>query len=519
MPFIPPNTQIGRDGNRYPIGDSRLQDEPTQSDETTPGHLADTHDAHDASAVTFTPAGGIAATTVQGALAELDTEKQAASTALVTTGANLAHKLGTNGDEPGAFIAWTADDGYTKQVDYFAMLDSKGIDGTLFLTKNWVNQAGTNPTWNDTYITQAQVQAIADAGHELATHGVNHENHSSYLTANGAAAFVAFFATAKTYIETTYGVTVRTGAYPGGISDTRVRELMSRIGHEFYRGTKGVIAHNSPPPLDVPAIDVQNLTEAAIKAHVDSAIANRCVAVFLVHGGMSAADITKYGNVVDYATSLGVPQGTFYQAMSQRRQWRSTGVFVDAQGNAFYRKLRSYRVEITRDDATFEQAFFDIDEATNAPYFDAVGGTAWEFRRRVDFKDQVEVRGQATLYGVLSARAIENIFQPTAYVSDTEFILRIRRSAAAGTDPSVDLLRIDHRGKLNLRGPAAELLVQSTTGTSRAQITNGGVVRANDTAGAEKASLNGTAGTLKLWDTGTSTLKTGTLTNGVLSWA
>lgn len=40
------------------------------------GHIADTSDAHDASAISVTPTGGIAATDVQAALAELDTDKQ-----------------------------------------------------------------------------------------------------------------------------------------------------------------------------------------------------------------------------------------------------------------------------------------------------------------------------------------------------------------------------------------------------------------------------------------------------------
>jgi len=39
-------------------------------------HLADASDAHDASAISFSPAGNIAATDVQAAIAELDTEKQ-----------------------------------------------------------------------------------------------------------------------------------------------------------------------------------------------------------------------------------------------------------------------------------------------------------------------------------------------------------------------------------------------------------------------------------------------------------
>lgn len=47
-------------------------------------HLADTSDAHDASAVSFAPAGNIAATDVQAAIAELDTEKQAADATLTS---------------------------------------------------------------------------------------------------------------------------------------------------------------------------------------------------------------------------------------------------------------------------------------------------------------------------------------------------------------------------------------------------------------------------------------------------
>lgn len=47
-------------------------------------HLEDTTDAHDATAVSFVPAGSIAATSVQAAIEELDTEK--ASTTALTSG-------------------------------------------------------------------------------------------------------------------------------------------------------------------------------------------------------------------------------------------------------------------------------------------------------------------------------------------------------------------------------------------------------------------------------------------------
>jgi len=51
---------------------------------TADNHIADTTDAHAASAITNTPAGSIAATTVQTALNELDTEKLSTTTAAST---------------------------------------------------------------------------------------------------------------------------------------------------------------------------------------------------------------------------------------------------------------------------------------------------------------------------------------------------------------------------------------------------------------------------------------------------
>jgi hypothetical protein len=47
-------------------------------------HISDTSDAHDASAISFSPAGSIAATDVQAAIAELDTEKQPLDSDLTT---------------------------------------------------------------------------------------------------------------------------------------------------------------------------------------------------------------------------------------------------------------------------------------------------------------------------------------------------------------------------------------------------------------------------------------------------
>jgi hypothetical protein len=65
-------------------------------------HLADTSDAHDASAISVTPTGDIAATDVQAAIAELDTEKQPAS-------ANLTEWSSLNPSANGGSLVTAAD--------------------------------------------------------------------------------------------------------------------------------------------------------------------------------------------------------------------------------------------------------------------------------------------------------------------------------------------------------------------------------------------------------------------------
>lgn len=82
-----PNVPLLEDPVKDSIFKRWLERLRTGADTSTSGlaaHLADTTDAHDASAISFTPAGTIAATNVQTALQELDTEKQAADTDLDT---------------------------------------------------------------------------------------------------------------------------------------------------------------------------------------------------------------------------------------------------------------------------------------------------------------------------------------------------------------------------------------------------------------------------------------------------
>ncbi len=79
-------------------------------------HLADTADAHAGSAITNTPAGNIAATTVQAALNELDSEKSAvghthASTAITDFQEAVEDVVGAILGADGSDIDWTYTDG------------------------------------------------------------------------------------------------------------------------------------------------------------------------------------------------------------------------------------------------------------------------------------------------------------------------------------------------------------------------------------------------------------------------
>jgi hypothetical protein len=91
-------------------------------------HLNDTSDAHDASAISFSPAGNIAATDVQAAIAELDTEKLAATATV--TGANGITTSGTLGS--GVTISPTSGyNGYGART-VSASAPSGGSDGDIW---------------------------------------------------------------------------------------------------------------------------------------------------------------------------------------------------------------------------------------------------------------------------------------------------------------------------------------------------------------------------------------------------
>jgi peptidoglycan/xylan/chitin deacetylase (PgdA/CDA1 family) len=443
-------------------------------------HLTDTTAAHAASAISVTPTGGLAADDVQEALSDLQ------------AGSTYTHRMLDSGaDEPGAFICWTADDGYgTEATGFFPMLNTQGVDGTLFLSTDYIDRVGTDPTYGDSYITSAQLNAIIAAGHEIGTHGQNHENYNSQLTALGADGFEAFLQESIDIIEG-FGTTVRTGAYCGGVASERVRELVAR-NHEFYRGSKGIVGRGAPDPFLVPSIDCQFLSEAAIKAHIDTAIANRSVVVFLVHGGLTAGQLTNISNAIDYAQGLGVPMGTFYDAMRQRTVVRGTRTMIDARGFGFFPTVRGHRFEfINPRDQGGDYSFLSIDETTGNPYWDSSAAETFEFRGLVSFLDDVTFADQVNFDGVVLFKKIENLIQSTAYASETEVLFRVKRSAAAGTDAGSNLFRIDQRGHVFLGGAAAQLRLFNSAAAETGRWNANGEMRVWESAALKIVSFTG----------------------------
>jgi hypothetical protein len=108
-------------------------------------HLADTTDAHAASAITNTPAGNIAATTVQAAINELDTEKAAVAQTMYIGTTSVA---------------------INRASSAIVLTGITSIDGNAATATTATNLSGTPTLPNGTLAT---TQAITDSSAKLAT--------------------------------------------------------------------------------------------------------------------------------------------------------------------------------------------------------------------------------------------------------------------------------------------------------------------------------------------------------------
>ena len=146
-------------------------------------HLADTTGAHAASAISNTPAGGIAATTVQGAINELDTEKAAVAAVREKLTAARSYYVRSDGSDSnngltdssgGAFLT------VQKAVDTAASIDLGIYDVTIYVG------AGT-------WTAATTLKTLVGAG-KVIIRGINADMTSTVVHTTGASCFSGAFA-------------------------------------------------------------------------------------------------------------------------------------------------------------------------------------------------------------------------------------------------------------------------------------------------------------------------------------
>lgn len=172
------------------------------ADATTTGlsnHIADAADAHDASAISLTPVGGIAATDVQAAIAELDTEKSV--TSHTHTAADVGAVKATDGGQETAQNHGNS--GTTETIDlvngnnhrlvldnsctltFTGATNGQGCSFTLILIQDAVG--GRTVTW------PASVKWSLATPPSLST-GANDVDILTFMTIDGGTTWYGFFA-------------------------------------------------------------------------------------------------------------------------------------------------------------------------------------------------------------------------------------------------------------------------------------------------------------------------------------
>lgn len=168
------------------------------------------------------------------------------------------------------------DDGFdTDYTRAYPILQANGIRGTSWICKN----RGFYPT---EILTTSQIKEMADAGHEIGCHTVNHP-HLDTLTEEQ---IIQQFKENKAWIEDITGKTVYTHVYPyGSTSDT-----VAHLAGAFYEGARGFAGQSAlfesttdssryfmpyghKEIYRIPARFIEGLTVTQVKEYIDEFIA------------------------------------------------------------------------------------------------------------------------------------------------------------------------------------------------------------------------------------------------------
>jgi peptidoglycan/xylan/chitin deacetylase (PgdA/CDA1 family) len=208
-------------------------------------------------------------------------------------------------------VSVTFDDSWLSQyTNAVPILNAAGLKGTFYLTTEPV-QGG----WSG-FMTPAQVQTIAQQGHEIAGHTVTHPS----LITLSSLQIMSEVGNSKTYLQNLTGKTVTSFAYPYGEFNSTAKSLVQQASYTSARGV-------DEEALNVATSDKYNLyssciesnaTFAQVKAQIDKAKAQKQWYILCIHEvkaspGQYDTSTALFQQIVSYIKTSGIKVVTVAQ--------------------------------------------------------------------------------------------------------------------------------------------------------------------------------------------------------------
>lgn len=216
-------------------------------------------------------------------------------------------------------IVFTFDDGTTFQIASAQKLAERGMRGTFYIVSDCAKGETTD------CMSESQVQALADAGHDVQAHTERHRD----LTKLSGKRLTTELAGAQRELESLVDRSVRHVAYPYGSHNAAVRAETAK----YYSTGRIYLTNPAPWNLDnllaqsgndrylLPGIGIVQATSlATAKAYVDYAYSRDVTLVLALHdvrasgGDAYSWRPADYDALVDYVASSGVRVQTMRQA-------------------------------------------------------------------------------------------------------------------------------------------------------------------------------------------------------------
>ena len=203
---------------------------------------------------------------------------------------------------PGQFtegmVSLTFDDSWLSQyTNALPILQTAGLKGTFYLTTQPVKEG-----WDD-FMIPANIQDIAQKGHEIAGHTVTHAD----LTTLSNAKINQEIKNSKTYLQNLTGQTVVSLAYPYGSVSTKVKNLTKNAGYTSARGVDyETLNISTTDKYDLKSQCIETSDSiVSIKAQIDAAKANKQWYVLCIHevkdgGDQYSTTPARFQEIVDF---------------------------------------------------------------------------------------------------------------------------------------------------------------------------------------------------------------------------